>query len=456
MRTAAALPSSPPQKKGRSLTVEQVHYLVFEGGGGKGFAYLGALQILEQLKILQYTQDQRLLRPENGGKIRGVGGASAGAITALLVSMGYSSTELQNFLEHADFDSFFDKPVPRTRPAVGGSKVVTKPSTPLASGDPTRVEKILRATLDLAPVELLIAEIVRAIVSIAGAQEQVERRRNKPPLSRILQYWKDQITYLPRDMGLFTAEPARRLFDQLISKRIGPALLGSRGGPVLPRNVTFEDHWRIFGIKLLVTASNLSTGKTVIFSKDDTPRFPVADAIRMSMSIPLLFKPYIIEKSYHPGPPCGLYVDGGVLNNVPFREFDADQEQSPSRPPSTIAVASQPQDRRQTLGLRLEIEPSAEIRHFGHLLGRWAYQGLAGTGESQVLSKYLDQMILLDTRGLDLVDFKPQQAELDRAIRRARRKTRCYFGLNPATEDVDPDDDKETEQLEREAAACRG
>ena len=33
-----------------------VKYLVFEGGGGKGFAYLGALRALQALKVLNYVK----------------------------------------------------------------------------------------------------------------------------------------------------------------------------------------------------------------------------------------------------------------------------------------------------------------------------------------------------------------------------------------------------------------
>ena len=51
--------------------------LVFEGGGVKGIAYIGAMQVLEEKGIL--TSVQR------------VGGTSAGAINATLLALGYSN-----------------------------------------------------------------------------------------------------------------------------------------------------------------------------------------------------------------------------------------------------------------------------------------------------------------------------------------------------------------------------
>ncbi|KAK2564725.1 Uncharacterized protein P5673_011405 [Acropora cervicornis] len=59
--------------------------LVFEGGGNKGMAYVGALQVLESAGIMK--------------NIKRVAGASAGAIIATLIALGYDSKDLQEFLE---------------------------------------------------------------------------------------------------------------------------------------------------------------------------------------------------------------------------------------------------------------------------------------------------------------------------------------------------------------------
>jgi predicted acylesterase/phospholipase RssA len=59
--------------------------LVFEGGGAKGVAYVGALRALEQ----------------RGLQIRATAGASAGAITATLVAAGFDASRLENELHNA-------------------------------------------------------------------------------------------------------------------------------------------------------------------------------------------------------------------------------------------------------------------------------------------------------------------------------------------------------------------
>lgn len=72
--------------------------LVFEGGGVKGIAYVGALKELEQLGVLK-----RIIR---------VGGTSAGAIMAVLLAFGYSIDECTTVLWDLDFRTFVD-PSPR-------------------------------------------------------------------------------------------------------------------------------------------------------------------------------------------------------------------------------------------------------------------------------------------------------------------------------------------------------
>lgn len=73
----------------------QFKNLVFEGGGVKGIAYGGALQKLEELKILQ--------------NIERVAGTSAGAITATLLAIGYEAKEISDIISQTNFNDFADE-----------------------------------------------------------------------------------------------------------------------------------------------------------------------------------------------------------------------------------------------------------------------------------------------------------------------------------------------------------
>jgi NTE family protein len=72
----------------------QFRNLIFEGGGVKGIAYVGALQILEQRGVF--------------ANLKRVGGTSAGAINALIVALGYSNHESLDLLRSVDFKKFMD------------------------------------------------------------------------------------------------------------------------------------------------------------------------------------------------------------------------------------------------------------------------------------------------------------------------------------------------------------
>lgn len=72
----------------------QIENLVFKGGGVLGIAYAGAIEVLEEKQILQQTKR--------------VAGSSAGAITATLVSLGYTAAEITQIVNSTDFKSFED------------------------------------------------------------------------------------------------------------------------------------------------------------------------------------------------------------------------------------------------------------------------------------------------------------------------------------------------------------
>jgi predicted acylesterase/phospholipase RssA len=67
--------------------------LVMKGGGIKGLAYVGALEILSE----SYSFDHFV-------------GTSAGAISALLLAAGYTPAELKEILQTKNFRDFFDAP----------------------------------------------------------------------------------------------------------------------------------------------------------------------------------------------------------------------------------------------------------------------------------------------------------------------------------------------------------
>ncbi|PYF03054.1 patatin-like phospholipase family protein [Ureibacillus chungkukjangi] len=74
---------------------------VFSGGGIKGFAYIGAMQVLE----------------EKNYRFKRVAGTSAGAIMACFIAAGYTAKEIEKILDELHLKSLLDPPKPaRTLP----------------------------------------------------------------------------------------------------------------------------------------------------------------------------------------------------------------------------------------------------------------------------------------------------------------------------------------------------
>ena len=68
--------------------------LVLEGGGVRGLAYAGALDVLEQKDILTHIEK--------------VAGSSAGAIAGLMISLGYNAREIDSILQTLRIQEFND------------------------------------------------------------------------------------------------------------------------------------------------------------------------------------------------------------------------------------------------------------------------------------------------------------------------------------------------------------
>jgi hypothetical protein len=147
------------------------------------------------------------------------------------------------------------------------------------------------------------------------------------------------------------------------------------------------------------------------------------------MSLPG-YKPYVISKRVPGWPPCGTYVDGGIWNNLPFREIGSmqglSQKQAESQTTETsVATLS---ERRNTLGLRLEIIDPEKVLRGGDLLVQFLKMGLTA-GEAQVIAGIEPFTIVLDTQGLDTLIFRPPEPVQRSVTARARRTTyQCLVG----------------------------
>ncbi|EJK62560.1 hypothetical protein THAOC_16823 [Thalassiosira oceanica] len=81
------------------------------------------------------------------------------------------------------------------------------------------------------------------------------------------------------------------------------------------RDLTFLELFRKHGVELCVSVSNLSRVQGELCHVNTTPHLPIREAVRASLSIPFLMKPYEMGAGES-------YIDGGIFDNFPLKAFD--------------------------------------------------------------------------------------------------------------------------------------
>ncbi|MDB5232265.1 MAG: patatin [Chitinophagaceae bacterium] len=225
--------------------------LVMEGGGIRGIAYTGAIEILDSLGIIK--------------QLERVGGSSAGAIEATMIAIGYSPKELIEVLGTIPLKTFNDG-------------------------------------------------------SLTGGLHRLKKK-----------------------LGFYRSKNLNKWISELIEKKTGDSLITFKE----LHDQRFQKNYK----DLYITGTDLTYRRLKIFSFEHYPGMRIADALRISFSIPFYFEPVFINDSgriitdtfnlkYH------LMVDGGLLNNYPVMMFDDSAYLSGS-----ITVAGK---NKETLGLMLD------------------------------------------------------------------------------------------------------
>ena len=249
--------------------------LVFEGGGAKGFVFVGALQEFER----------------RGHTIGRLLGTSAGAITATYLAGGFSPAEMLNALKEKDetgkpiFNKFLGRPTPFTGEEIAMSAT-----------------RLALERLDLPYIPNFIEErLDRFILGLMSQDELVHF-----------------FSFIERG-GWYSADAflewARAKLDQAPpdghSRRLS--------------NLTFAEFYVRTGRELSLVAADTTGYRLLVLNHRTTPRLPVVWGMRMSMSLPFFWQEVIWQPewgNYLNRPMAGhRIVDGGLLSNFPMELF---------------------------------------------------------------------------------------------------------------------------------------
>jgi len=235
----------------------------------------------------------------------------------------------------------------------------------------------------------------------------------------------------------------RHFFSKMIAGYLDKKILEYTHGLLVSSpnggDLTFELFNRFTGIDLVVTGTNVTKHRPSVFSKRHTPKFPVAEAVAISMNLPFLFKPVYVEANvpinkynrnaddYH-----GYWVDGGVLNNLPLHAFDEFGPQISDRYPDLRVLHP------GVLGLRLTANPQpfpnnkvpsgrfdTVLRGYGgDVMESILYPSEGGQIRSQ---DEAEQTIDLLTYDLVTTEFAPPASKRETPVREAEKAVLKYF-----------------------------
>ena len=112
----------------------------------------------------------------------------------------------------------------------------------------------------------------------------------------------------------FNADSVLGLFDTMglmeptLVLRLYTIMLHKKG---FSDTVTIQEFKARTGADIVITGYCMSTADTVTFDAESHPNMPLITACRITMSVPLLFRPVVFEGK--------MYVAGGTIEHIPVR-----------------------------------------------------------------------------------------------------------------------------------------
>jgi predicted acylesterase/phospholipase RssA len=253
--------------------------LVFEGGGAKGMAFVGAYKELVR-------------RGHTCGRLLGT---SAGAITAAFIAAGYTPAEMRAALDEREnckpvFTQFVGPPAPFTPEEIRTSAI----------------RKLLR-DINIRIVPDFVEDRVEDAIVQMLAQDPSARH----------------LFALVERGGWYSADR----FVTWVKTKLDTGPWGD--GERRFSHMTLAQFFDETQVHLSLVAADTTGGRLLVLNHLTAPDCPLVWAVRMSMSIPLLWDEVVWSASW------GSYleeaitdhtvVDGGLLSNFPIELFISDE-----------------------------------------------------------------------------------------------------------------------------------
>ena len=140
-----------------------------------------------------------------------------------------------------------------------------------------------------------IGSVFATLFSIGYTYLELEYIIKKINVSDIFLPGELDLNIFLQNYGFLKPEKLMRLIGLLISNKIGC------------ENITFLKHFKLFKKKLIIPGACLNNYTCKYFSYLETPEMTIQDAIRISISLPIIYEPIVYDEKY--------YVDGSFYDN---------------------------------------------------------------------------------------------------------------------------------------------
>lgn len=359
--------------------------LVFEGGGAKGMIFAGACKEL-------------LDRGHGFGRLLGT---SAGAITATLLAAGYSSQEMLEALVEKGPD--------------GKSLFAGFMGPPAA----------------FTPEELAASATQRLLdgVDFTFLPDFIERKSHTLILRALAggDTFRHVLSLIERG-GWFAADR----FVAWLNTKLSSGTY--QGAPRQFSTLSFSQFFEATGVELSLVASDTSDGNMLVLNHHTAPDCPIVWAVRMSMSIPLVWEEVLWKDSWGKYQGHSLaghaIVDGGVLSNFPIELFISDA------PHVTRLMGKKTGN--AILGLlideRLEPPAKALVRinvRLGELATIQRLQRLVDTAtgahDKMVIDEYSHLVVRLPAKGYGTTEFDMSEERRNALVAAGRDAMAAYL-----------------------------
>lgn len=375
--------------------------LVFEGGGAKGMVFVGAMETFK----------------EEGHTLGRLLGTSAGAITATLLAAGYSPQEMLDALAEqvngkSVFATFMANPKELDLDAFQHSDI-----------------GMLLLNLDVPYFPAFIEKWLDKVIF-----NMLAKSKFGPNLYSLLELG-----------GWYTAE----FFLAWLKRKLNEGNYNNK-----PRNfskMTLGEFYNATKTDLSLVASNTSAHQILVLNHRTAPDCPVVWAVRMSMSIPMVWPEVIWQ------PEWGTYqgikidgdavVDGGLLSNFPIELFisrDKDVQEVMGTPKKDTVVLGllidetkpviEGGETTQAQSRQLSVTDVLLVKRLLNLVDT-----VTQAHDKMVMDANQNLVVRLPAAGYGTTEFDMDDQKRNALVEAGKRAMREFFSTQPQMEETIPE-----------------